>query len=231
VELFAAIRRDARVEELSIRGLADRYHVHRRTVRQALAAALPPPRKTPVRTARVLEPFQPAIETMLRADLEAPRKQRHTARRILARLVDEHQADGLSYSTVRDYVAKRRPEIWAEAGRSAGEGFVPQDHAFGAEGEVDFADLWVTCAGSRPRPTCSRSGCPRRARRSTEPSALKGRRRFWRATSTPSPSWVECRSGMSATTVSVIVLPADPRPLPTVHQYDALLSSSKAEAG
>ena len=34
VELFAAIRRDARVEELSIRALADRYRVHRRTVRR-----------------------------------------------------------------------------------------------------------------------------------------------------------------------------------------------------
>ena len=90
VELFAAIRRDARLQDLSIRELAGHYRVHRRTVRQALASALPPPRKTPARTSRVLEPFQPAIEAMLRADLDAPKKQRHTARRILARLVDEH---------------------------------------------------------------------------------------------------------------------------------------------
>ena len=48
MELFAAIRRDAAGEELSIRELADRHHVHRRTVRQALASAIPPPRKTPV---------------------------------------------------------------------------------------------------------------------------------------------------------------------------------------
>ena len=40
VGLFAAIRRDARVEGCSIRELADRYHVHRRTVRQALASAM-----------------------------------------------------------------------------------------------------------------------------------------------------------------------------------------------
>jgi hypothetical protein len=51
VELFAAIGRDARVEECSIRELADRYHVHRRTVRQVLASAIPPQRKTPTRTA------------------------------------------------------------------------------------------------------------------------------------------------------------------------------------
>jgi predicted DNA-binding protein (UPF0251 family) len=46
VELFEQIRRDRRREELSIRELAEKHGVHRRTVRQALAAAVPPPRKT-----------------------------------------------------------------------------------------------------------------------------------------------------------------------------------------
>ena len=111
VELFAAIRRDERVEGLSIRALSDRHHVHRRTVRQALESAISPERKSPDRSAPVLDPFKPAIDAMLVTDLAAPRKQRHTARRVLTRLVDEQAADGLSYSTVRDYVAKRRPEI------------------------------------------------------------------------------------------------------------------------
>ena len=71
---------------------------------------------------------------MLRVDLAAPRKQRHTAKRVLARLVDEHGAGALSYSTVRDYVARRRPEIAVEAGRALEEGFVPQTHEPGAEG-------------------------------------------------------------------------------------------------
>lgn len=150
MELFAAIRRDARVEGLSIRQLADKYHVHRRTVRQALDSAIPPARKTPTRVATKLEPFKAAIDAMLTEDLDAPRKQRHTARRVLARVADEHGAE-VSYSAVRDYVAKRRPQIWAQAGRSTAEAFVPQTHAPGKEAEVDFADLWVVLRGVKTK--------------------------------------------------------------------------------
>ncbi len=151
VELFEAIRRDARREDVSIRGLADRYGVHRRAVRQALASPEPPARKSPVRPAPRLEPARAAIDAMLREDLDAPVKQRHTARRVLARLVEEHQLDDITYSTVRDYVRVRRAQIWAEAGRSLGEVFVPQTHAPGAEAEVDFADLWIVLCGVKTK--------------------------------------------------------------------------------
>src|SRR5699024_5559916 len=107
-------------EDVSIRGLADRYAVHRRTVRAALASPEPPPRKTPTRRAPRLDPARALIDGMLREDLEAPRKQRHTARRVRTRLLDEHDME-VSYSTVRDYVRARRPEIFAEAGRSLSE--------------------------------------------------------------------------------------------------------------
>jgi transposase len=151
VEQFAAIRRDHRVEGLSIRALADRHRVHRRTVRQALESAVPPARKTPLRVAPRLEPFRAAIDDMLRSDLDAPKKQRHTARRVLARLVDEHGAAGLSYSTVRDHVRKRRPQIAAEAGKALEVGFVPQTHFPAAEAEVDFHDLWVVLCGVKTK--------------------------------------------------------------------------------
>jgi hypothetical protein len=154
VELFALIRRDARRGD-SIRAMAKRYQVHRRTVRQALAQLTPSRRKIPARRATRLEAFKPAIDAMLRADLAAPRKQRHTVRRIWSRLVDEHAAE-LSYSTVRDYVARRRPEIAAEGGRvpEGLDGFVPQTHQPGADAEVDFGEVWVRLGGAVEATKC-----------------------------------------------------------------------------
>src|ERR1019366_3372870 len=146
VELFARIRRDARGEGLSIREISRRHGVSRETVRTALAQGSPAPRKIPVRVAGRLESFKSAIDAMLLEDTTAPRKQRHTARRVLARLADEHGATELSYSTVRDYVRRRRPEIDAVAGRHL-EVFVPQEHAPGAEAEVDFGEVWAMLAG------------------------------------------------------------------------------------
>jgi hypothetical protein len=83
VELFEQIRRDNRVEELSIRELAGRHRVHRRTVRQALASAVPPPRKAYGRRSRpAIDPYVEVIDSWLVGDRDVPRKQRHTARRI-----------------------------------------------------------------------------------------------------------------------------------------------------
>ena len=93
VELFEQIRRDRRLEQLSIRELADKHGVHRRTVRQALESAVPPPRKEyPRRPRPAMDAWVAVIDGWLRGDREAPRKQRHTARRVWQRLVAEHGA-------------------------------------------------------------------------------------------------------------------------------------------
>jgi hypothetical protein len=136
VELFEQIRRDRRLELLSIRELAERHGAHRRAVRQALASAIPPPRKTyPPRPRPAIDPWAAVIDGWLLGDQDAPRKQRHTARRMWQRLVAEHQAT-LSEVTVSRYVARRR----AELGFEQREVSIPQTHLAGAEAEVDFGE-------------------------------------------------------------------------------------------
>ena len=72
VELFARVRRDARVEGLSIRELSRRHGVSRETVRAASARAERSPRKVPVRVAARLAAFKPAFDAMLVEDTTAP---------------------------------------------------------------------------------------------------------------------------------------------------------------
>ena len=147
VELFERIRRDHEVEEASIRELAKRYQVHRRTVRQALADAQPPERKAPERDRPVLGGYEETIRDWLRADEAAPAKQRHTAKRVWQRLEEEHDAV-LSYSTVRDFVRQARLELAAE---KLPEVSVPQDHPAGADAEVDFGEFRAYVGGELMR--------------------------------------------------------------------------------
>ncbi|MFC9625836.1 hypothetical protein ACFTXM_39720 [Streptomyces sp. NPDC056930] len=80
-ELYAAIRRDYRAG-LTMRELECKYNVLWRTVKKAVDSVWPDPTKKlpPRRTA--LDLYKPLIDEMLRTDLDAPRKQRHTITRI-----------------------------------------------------------------------------------------------------------------------------------------------------
>ena len=143
VELFEEIRRDRRIEALSIRELAERHKVHRRAVRAALASPLPPPRKMYLARSRpAIDPWTAVIDAWLIADQGVHRKQRHTARRVWQRLVAEHGAV-LSEVTVSRYVTRRRVEL----GLVKVEVCLPQSHEPGAEAEVDFGEFYATIAG------------------------------------------------------------------------------------
>ncbi len=141
MEQFERIRREHRDEGLSIRALADRHNVHRRTVRRAIADAVPPVRKPSQRQAPVLGPYESTIRRWLIEDLDAPRKQRHTARRIWQRLVEEEGAV-VAESSVRNLVARLRTEI--SPGRQV---MVPQTHPPAEEAEVDFGEFTAVIAG------------------------------------------------------------------------------------
>ena len=169
VELFAAIRFDWQRNQMPVRALARKYDVHRRTVRQAIASPVPPDRKAPERAAVVLDRVRGVIDEMLREDLAAPRKQRHTAKRVFERFRDEHDAR-VSYSYVAKYVRGAGPQIAAEdrGGAGALAGFVPQAKVPGAEAEVDFGEVTVWLAGKLARcfmfafrMSCSGKACHR----------------------------------------------------------------------
>jgi hypothetical protein len=63
-------------------------------------------------------------------------------------LVADNGGGDLSYSTVRDYVAVRRRELAAEAGRGRQEAFIVPTHRPGEEAEADFGELWIRPAGA-----------------------------------------------------------------------------------
>lgn len=142
VELFEQIRRDRAREDLSIRALSERHGVHRRAVRQALSSPLPPERKRPEgRPAPKLGEYRQLIDGWLVADRGAPRKQRHTARRIWERLTEEHGAQ-VSERAVRKWVAQRRRELGEPPAA-----MVPLVHDPGVEAEVDWGESVVILRG------------------------------------------------------------------------------------
>jgi transposase len=144
VEQYERIRRDYRDEGCSIRELAVRHRVHRRVVRAALADAVPPARKVPERARPVSGQWEDTVRGWLEADLSEPRKQRHTARRVWQRLLDEHDAV-VAESTIRHLVHDLKVEIGLDRRLVT----VPQTHDAGRDAEVDFGEFIAVIDGER----------------------------------------------------------------------------------
>ena len=72
MELFEEIRREYEFGVGTIKGVARKLGVHRRMVREAVASALPPPRKKPARRraklAPELERFERPLPTLTNYD-------------------------------------------------------------------------------------------------------------------------------------------------------------------
>ena len=143
MELFAAIRREYQFGVGTIKGVSRTLGVHRRVVRQALADAVPPPRRYHARAKPTVAPVQAFIDRILEADRTAPRKQRHTARRIHDRLCREQPDTPVAASTVREYVRG-----WKRAQGLSGQVVcVPQTYTWGQEAQVDWYEAVAILGG------------------------------------------------------------------------------------
>jgi len=145
VELYEQIRREYEFGVGTIAGVAKTLGVHRRTVRDAIASALPKPRKKTERRRWIMQAAAPFVDAVLEADRKAPRKQRHTAHRIWERIQRELPECKIGERTVRHYVQQRKIEL----GLKVRETCVPQSYAWGAEAQVDWYESYAELSGER----------------------------------------------------------------------------------
>jgi len=140
MEQWTEVRRRVLTGELSKRAACREYNLSWHTLAKMLTHEEPPgfrlkqPRGKPV-----LEPFLPIIYEILKADRQAPKKQRHTATRIFHRLRDEHGYPG-GYTSVRTAVKE-----WKQRTQ---EVFLPLSHPPG-QAQVDFGHGYVDLAEER----------------------------------------------------------------------------------
>ena len=108
MQLYKRLRREYEHGLGTIRGVAQKYKVHRRTVRAALRNAVPPKRKVTPRERPKMALAIPFIDAILENDLKATFNHRHTAHQIWGRMQVEMPACDIGESTVRAYVRVRK---------------------------------------------------------------------------------------------------------------------------
>jgi transposase len=111
MQLYKRLRRQYEHGIGTISGVAQKYKVHRRTVRAALKNAVPPRRKVTPRERPKMALAIPFIDAILEQDFKTPFNQRHTAHQIWHRMQIEMPACDIGESTVRAYVRARKAKL------------------------------------------------------------------------------------------------------------------------
>ena len=139
VDLYNRVRRACHVEGMSRREAARLFGIDRKTVSKILQHSLPPGyRRSKPACRPKLDAFTGIIDKILEDDKGKIKKQRHTAKRIHARLRDEHGFTG-GITIVTDYVREKK--------RRSKEVFVPLSHAPG-RAQVDFGETLGVIGGT-----------------------------------------------------------------------------------
>lgn len=138
VDLYNRVRRACHVNGMSKSAAGRLFGIDRKTVAKILLHSVPPGyRRIALPVRPKLDPFIPIIDQILEDDKRVIKKQRHTAKRIHARLRDEHGFTG-GITIVTDYVREKQ--------RRSKEVFVPLSHAPG-HAQVDFGETLGVIGG------------------------------------------------------------------------------------
>lgn len=121
----------------NITQIADVLHLDRKTVQKYIDMTdFNEPTPKPASEQRFcpkLDPYKAIIDKWLEEDKQAPRKQRHTAKRVFKRLKKEFPIFDCSYRTVASYYAVKHRELFS----GINDGFLPLEHSPG-EAQADF---------------------------------------------------------------------------------------------
>ncbi len=147
MENWKAIRQWVLVHGISQRTACAKYKLGWHTLKMILALTEPPGyRQKEARPRRVLAPVLPIIHEIMEADQKAPKRQRHTAKRIFERLKAEFGYLG-GKTVVEDAV-----RAWRQTHQ---EVFLPLVHPPG-EAQVDFGEATIRQGGVERNHTSAR---------------------------------------------------------------------------
>ena len=141
---YEMIRTAHRKYGKGIRKLAREFGHHRKTIRKILAGEEPRYRREREVGNPVMDSVAGMLQKWLEEDLENPKKQRHTARRIYTRLAEEHGFSGAE-STVRRWVRQCK----ADLGYRREAAVIPLSPEVAREAEVDWGQAWVVMNGEK----------------------------------------------------------------------------------
>jgi transposase len=144
MDQYEYIRTAHRVYGKSIRQIQKETGHSRVTIRKVLQGEFPEYRRRSAQPHPVLEKHRDTIEHWLKEDRENPKKQRHTARRIYTRLVEEEGYAG-SEVTVRRYVR----QVKAKEGMELPGVFLVLEAECGQEAEADWGRAIAIMHGAR----------------------------------------------------------------------------------